>query len=425
MKYYITILILLSLSFIACVTVPIDNNTAIQSGLDELFSGTIQNDEYKIAVLPLVDFRTNEQDELGSYLSNDVIYQISRYDSGRIRMLERDLINSIMTELEFSMTGMISGEEVKEFGRMSGANFLIVGTKIVLEDQIQMNLRLVDVESAEILGVTQVNLDLDSKYLSFLEGSPQVTIESNNSNQFNNQKSAQTSELPSNQLTFIQNDPRSKQVINDIQLRPIGKYFYLNGTSDYAEIPFSKSLAITKTLTLEALVRVDSFPSSFLMGYVPGSYNVIINQTHSGSWAGNYTLGVYQSGAFFMFEPTDSHYIVSFDLEVGRWYHLAVTHTFGDGLNTKFYINGQPLDGYWVDDRGDKIDGNYKINPIQSNNPYWIGKIGNGESENYFHGGIDELRIWNKIVPQKDIEKNMQNSLSGKESGLVANFNFQ
>ena len=424
MKFNLTILILITFFFIACATTPINNNDAIQEGLSELFSGTIQNDEYKIAVLPLVDFRTNEQDELGSYLSNDVIYQISKYDSGKIKMLERDLIASIMSELEFSMTGMISGEEVKEFGRMSGANFLIVGTKIVLQDQIQMNLRLVDVESAEIIGVTQVDLDLDSKYLSFLGKSPQVTIESNN-NQSNDQKSDQISGLSSNQLTFIQNDPRIKQVINDIQLNPIGRFLNLNGSTDFAEIPFSKSLAITKTLTLETLVRVDSFPSSFIMGYVPGSYNAIINQTHSGSWAGNYTLGVYQGGAFFMFEPIDSHYIVSFDLEVGRWYHLAVTHTFGNGSNTKFYVNGESVDGYWVDDRGDKIDGNYKIDPLQSHNPYWIGKIGDGESFNYFHGGIDELRIWNKIVSPDDIKRNMQTSLTGKEPGLVANFNFQ
>ncbi len=158
-------------SWVGCATAPPDNSAAFQHGLTDIFANATQEQPYKIAVLPLVDFRSETQDALSSYLSSDVIFEITRSFPDRFTILERDLIESILTEFEFSlMSGMISEEEVAQFGRMSGADYLIIGTKLELTETIQVNLRLVDVESAEIIGVARIDLAMEEKYATLIDG---------------------------------------------------------------------------------------------------------------------------------------------------------------------------------------------------------------------------------------------------------------
>ncbi|MEA1911859.1 MAG: LamG domain-containing protein, partial [Spirochaetota bacterium] len=214
----------------------------------------------------------------------------------------------------------------------------------------------------------------------------------------------------------------SEQTIKNFELNSVGEFFKLNGISDFAQLEFNDSLVLLDSLTIEALVRVDNF-SNRPCGFMDGSINPVISQAHSGSWAGNYTLGLSQAGVFFMFEPIDSHYVVSCRIEAGKWYHIAVSHTFGNGAETKFYINGEEMDGFWVDDSRNPIDGNYIPNPLQSRNPYLIGSMGPTHPV-FFHGGIDELRIWNRVLSSEEIAGRIQKPLTGKESGLISEFTF-
>jgi C-terminal processing protease CtpA/Prc len=54
--------------------------------------------------------------------------------------------------------------------------------------------------------------------------------------------------------------------------------------------------------------------------------------------------------------------------------------------------------------------------------------IGKGDPEfsfgEYFHGAVDEIRLWNVARSEKEIQASMNSSLSGKEKGLVAYWNF-
>jgi alpha-glucoside transport system substrate-binding protein len=152
-----------------CASTPVDNDAAIRTGLDELFAGAPDEGKLRVAVLPLLDFRTESRDELGAYIANDVMYQISASYADRVQMVERELITQLMEELELNaMSGMISDADVKEIGEMSGADVLIIGTKLETENSIQANLRLVYVESAEILGVTRFDLAINDEYAALM-----------------------------------------------------------------------------------------------------------------------------------------------------------------------------------------------------------------------------------------------------------------
>lgn len=176
MKTRILLLIPIMLLALSCSTAPPTNSEAFKIGLSSMFADAAPDYTYKIAVLPLVDFRTDKTDALGRYLANDVIFEISNNFPGQYKILERQLIDALLSEFEFSTTsGMISEDEIAEFGRMSGADYLVVGTKLELANIIQVNLRLVEVESAEIIGVAQFDLVINSKYATLINESKAIT----------------------------------------------------------------------------------------------------------------------------------------------------------------------------------------------------------------------------------------------------------
>ena len=87
----------------------------------------------------------------------------------------------------------------------------------------------------------------------------------------------------------------------------------------------------------------------------------------------------------------------------GAWHHVAVTY---DGTDRIMYLDGvnigsdQPV-----------------THDVPNANNLTIGKTFDTE---YFDGKIDEVRVWNVARTQVDINANMDNELSGNETGLVA-----
>jgi C-terminal processing protease CtpA/Prc len=95
----------------------------------------------------------------------------------------------------------------------------------------------------------------------------------------------------------------------------------------------------------------------------------------------------------------------------GQWYHLAGTY---DGKTMTVYVNG-------VQTASEKFAGPMYVD--QSD--LYIGK---GDPEysfgEYFHGALDEIRLWNVARSPRQIQEAMNASLTGKEEGLVAYWNF-
>jgi len=95
----------------------------------------------------------------------------------------------------------------------------------------------------------------------------------------------------------------------------------------------------------------------------------------------------------------------------GRWYHLAATY---DGHAITAYVNGVRVGS---EETGGPI-------PIDDSDLF----IGKGDPEfsmgEYFHGVIDEIRLWNVARTAEQIRSAMNAALTGKEPGLVMYLNF-
>jgi hypothetical protein len=96
---------------------------------------------------------------------------------------------------------------------------------------------------------------------------------------------------------------------------------------------------------------------------------------------------------------------------LNKWYHLAGTY---DGRTITVLVDGLAV-------ANQNASGRLRIDPSD----LYIGK-GDPEylHEECFHGQLDEIRIWNVARSQEQIQAAMNTSLSGKEEGLLAYWNF-
>jgi hypothetical protein len=93
-------------------------------------------------------------------------------------------------------------------------------------------------------------------------------------------------------------------------------------------------------------------------------------------------------------------------LTLNDWNHVAVTF---DGADYLLYVNGLLVHS--------TPNGSGKTpysHPVR-----WIGRV-----DGYFEGIVDEVRIWDTVRTQSEIQENMGNTLTGNESGLVAYYQF-
>jgi hypothetical protein len=97
-------------------------------------------------------------------------------------------------------------------------------------------------------------------------------------------------------------------------------------------------------------------------------------------------------------------------LTLNNWYHAAVTHS---GTLVSCYLDGNLIQTVQLS------------SPSNYSNNYGL-YFGNqiGGVQEYLHGNLDEIRIWNYSRTAEEIQQNMACQLSGNEPGLSGYWNF-
>jgi hypothetical protein len=88
----------------------------------------------------------------------------------------------------------------------------------------------------------------------------------------------------------------------------------------------------------------------------------------------------------------------------GYWHHGAITY---DGITFKIFIDGEEV-----------VSVAETRNVHTSTKKFSIGRQGE-DAVQYFEGYIDEVRIWNDVRTEQEIQANMYLELEGTESGLI------
>jgi len=187
----------------------------------------------------------------------------------------------------------------------------------------------------------------------------------------------------------------------------VGNALHFNGVNSWVKIPSSPTLTGLSQITLEAWIQEDSIPSQ---------PNGIISKCDG--WApptnAEYFLGTVDGGRVFfetdngvaIFSNTSAQLIT----EVGRWYHVAGTWS---GSSWAIYVNGIQV-----------LSGTCTPQTTRSNAlPVQIGRHGDW-SWVYFHGVIDEVKIYNYAKTPGEIAKIVLTPYTGFASTTVAGSGF-
>ena len=190
----------------------------------------------------------------------------------------------------------------------------------------------------------------------------------------------------------------------NLELYPTSSNLTLDGVDDYVEISDSNSIDFNtnENFTVEAWIKADANQPDKRTGDNDiiekwneiGGYPFVISYLNS---SGQIQAARYDGS-------NNPKIVSSIAINDNQFHHVAFVK---NGKNLSLYIDGI-LNGAAVD----TTTGN-----TQNSSPLYIG---NRANKNYFKGQIDEVRIWNAVRSQQDIQDNKDKTLNGNETGLVA-----
>lgn len=195
-------------------------------------------------------------------------------------------------------------------------------------------------------------------------------------------------------------------IIPHIIFSQMGNVLSFDGFDDRVMVDNDNELSNLSQLTIEVWVNISEYDVIHVV--YRGTSNFITE---------TYKIGIINGQPELRLTGGSSiNYILSANttLSLNEWHHIAATY---DGSEGKIYINGI-------------LDNTELFNiPIisSSGGQLYIG-IDRDGTNNYnqaFQGCMDELRIWNNIKSQSEIQASMNTELTGSESNLVAYYNME
>ncbi|MBI5745179.1 MAG: acyloxyacyl hydrolase [Elusimicrobia bacterium] len=113
----------------------------------------------KIAIIPFsyADGRTGATKD-GSVISERLT--IKMINMHKFEIIERSVLDKVMTELKLQNSGMIDATSAQQLGKVLGVEAIVTGTIVETSGgQIEVNARLIKTETAQAIGASQVTVD--------------------------------------------------------------------------------------------------------------------------------------------------------------------------------------------------------------------------------------------------------------------------
>jgi hypothetical protein len=181
-----------------------------------------------------------------------------------------------------------------------------------------------------------------------------------------------------------------------------------DGVNDYVDCGNDTSLrGGPEGITIEAWIK----PYAGSLG--TGQQGTIIEKRDPTEVKGDWGLYLSDNSVAWRVYSTTNNpqgLIGTIDLEVDTWYHIAVVYIDSTG-EKKIYVNGILDTEHFIQEG--------LTSESVSTYPVFIAKNQQGDFE-YFDGIIDEVRLWNHVRSQEQIQHNMYWELLANEPGLVA-----
>ncbi len=106
-----------------------------------------------VKTIAVLDFENNSGlislDNLKKGLSDSMVNSLARYK--RINIVERSRLKDAMSEVAFGQSGFTSPETAAKIGKITGSNYVLLGSVVRIGDVFEVGVRVVDVESSKVI----------------------------------------------------------------------------------------------------------------------------------------------------------------------------------------------------------------------------------------------------------------------------------
>lgn len=114
--------------------------------------------DFKKTKVAVLDFQLQgtgyETEDMGKIVAEWLITALVK--EGRFDVIERRLLEKILTEQKLVMTGIVNENSATALGNLLGVKVIISGSVIKFQDLLEVNARIIDVESASIITAESV-----------------------------------------------------------------------------------------------------------------------------------------------------------------------------------------------------------------------------------------------------------------------------
>jgi TolB-like protein len=152
-----------ALVFLAFFQAPEGLSEDLRAGIDQLAQkvneAVPEGRELKIAIIDFPDLQGTTCD-LGRYIANRLTTQLSQ--NQKISVIERQQVGKTLTDLKFSTSDLGDPKNVKQLGKTIGADTLVMGSISDMDKQIDVDARMIDIESNKTLKGATATVNKDS-----------------------------------------------------------------------------------------------------------------------------------------------------------------------------------------------------------------------------------------------------------------------
>lgn len=160
---------------IAGVVLCVPDRTAgaqdVRAGVDQLADEIVkslppQPDPLRLAVADFPDLQGVTND-LGRYIANRLTTRLTQ--SPKFFVVERQRLGQVLAELKFSMSDLVDPAKAKQLGRMAGVQAIVVGTVSDLGNQVDVDVRVIEIETSRMLLSATTTISKDQVVAQLLE----------------------------------------------------------------------------------------------------------------------------------------------------------------------------------------------------------------------------------------------------------------
>ncbi len=135
-----------------------DVRTGVEQLAAQIASGAPEGRQLRVAVADFPDLQ-NVTSDLGRYIASRLTTRLAQ--SPKFSVIERQRLSQVLAELKFSMSELVDPAKAKRLGQMAGVEAIVVGTVSDLGNQVDLDARMIEIETNRMLLGATVTISKD------------------------------------------------------------------------------------------------------------------------------------------------------------------------------------------------------------------------------------------------------------------------